>query len=73
MNDLRSADCDLPTLTDESITNILLCGNQRNDGKANQIILIHAIRDIKIHKDMMDLFSTRLKLLLTSYQVPNFC
>ena len=47
MNDLRNIDSDLPTLSDENLANILLYGNQIYDGKSDQIILMHVIRDIK--------------------------
>ena len=66
MSDLRNVDSDLSTLRDENLTNILLYDNQKYDDKTNQIILMHVIRNIKIHKDLMNLFLTRLKLLLNS-------
>ena len=47
MNNLRNIDSDLPTLIDENLTNILLCGSQIYDDKTNQIILMHLIRYIK--------------------------
>ena len=47
MKDLRNIDSNLPTLRDENLTNILLCGNQKYDDKTNQIILMHVIRYIK--------------------------
>ena len=48
MNDLRNTDSDLTTLRDENFTNILIYGNQIYDDKSNQIILMHAIRNIKV-------------------------
>ena len=47
MKDLRNIDSNLPTLKDENLINILLCGNQKYDDKTNQIILMHVIRYIK--------------------------
>ena len=47
MKDLRKNDSNLPTLKDENLTNILLLGNQINDNKTNQIILMQVIRCIK--------------------------
>ena len=47
MNDLRNIDGDLPTLSDENLTNILLYGNQIYDDKTNEINLMHLIRYIK--------------------------
>ena len=47
MNDLRNIDSDLPTLGDENLTKILLYGNHIYDDKANKIILMYAIRNIK--------------------------
>ena len=46
MNDLRNIDCNLPTLRDENLTNILY-GNQKYDDKTNQISLMHVIQYIK--------------------------
>ena len=46
MNDLRNIDCNLPTLRDENLTNILY-GNQKYDNKTNQISLMHVIQYIK--------------------------
>ena len=46
MNDLRNIDSDIATVRDESLTNILLYGNQIYDDKTNQIILMHVIRSI---------------------------
>ena len=47
MNDLRNIDSDLSTLGDENLTKILLYGNHIYDDKANQIILMYAIRSVK--------------------------
>ena len=46
MNDLRNIDCNLPTLRDENLSNILY-GNQKYDDKTNQISLMHVIQYIK--------------------------
>ena len=47
LNYLRNIDSELPTRRDENLTNILLCGNQIYEHKANQIILMDVIRYIK--------------------------
>ena len=47
MNDLRNIHSDLSTLGDENLTKILLYGNHIYDDKANQIILMYAIRNVK--------------------------
>ena len=43
MNDLRNIDSGLATLRDESLTNILLYGNQVHGDRTNQIVLLHVI------------------------------
>ena len=47
MNDLRNIDSGLATLRDESLTNILLYGNQVHGDRTNQIVLLHVIQYIK--------------------------
>ena len=66
MNDLMNIDNDLPTSSDENLTNIVLYGNQIYDKKTNQITLMHVIRYIKDSQRFDELFLARLKLLLTS-------
>ena len=43
----RNIDSDLPTLRDENLADILLCGNQIYGDKSNEIILMHEMRYIK--------------------------
>ena len=55
MNDLRNIDSGLPTLRNENLTNIFLYGNQIYDGKTNQIILMHVIRNTYIKDSQRNL------------------
>ena len=66
MNDLMNIDNDLPTRSDENLTNIVLYGNHIYDEKTNQITLMHVIRYIKDSQRFDELFLARFKLLLTS-------
>ena len=67
INNLRIIDNNLLTVRDENLTNVLLYGNQIYGDKTNQIILMHVIDILKIHKNLMNLFLIRHKLFVTSY------